>query len=254
MAGHPPVLYSSHSYYIHRLRDGKQIIFLTPNTGVELRAKTVMSKETETIPWLESMTEEDCLWDIGANIGVYSLYAAIMTGARVYGFEPYLANCMLCNEHAALNGVDARVRTFPVAVAGSSGLTGLKVSQYNTPGVAGPHSQLKGSSAKLQQGIMKLTLSQIKKLGVKSPTHIKLDVDGIEHEIIMAGLDLIAEAKSILFEFPRADKDKLEEIDTALRDRGFEFVTNSIIARGEEGKPEPAKPRQDDNYIYTKPE
>ena len=47
------------------------------------RYKTLFLKEPETIEWLRALGPDDVLWDIGANVGVYSLYAAIVTGCRV---------------------------------------------------------------------------------------------------------------------------------------------------------------------------
>ena len=39
--------------------------------------KPLLTKEPGTIAWIEGFTEDDVFWDVGANVGLYSLYAGI---------------------------------------------------------------------------------------------------------------------------------------------------------------------------------
>jgi len=41
----------------------------------EFRGRTFHVKEPETLAWINEFSPEDVFWDIGANIGCYSLYA-----------------------------------------------------------------------------------------------------------------------------------------------------------------------------------
>src|SRR5690348_4941046 len=54
----------------------KTIAFFAPTPILRMRATSLLSKEPETIEWLDGLTADDVLWDVGANIGVFSLYAA----------------------------------------------------------------------------------------------------------------------------------------------------------------------------------
>src|SRR5215467_14181444 len=56
------------------------------------RAQTLLAKEPETIEWIDSFADGDTFWDIGANIGIYSVYAAVSRRVRVLAFEPSAAN------------------------------------------------------------------------------------------------------------------------------------------------------------------
>ena len=55
-----------------------------------MRAKTYSIKEPDTLDWLDSFEPGSCYFDLGANIGQYSLYPAKKYGdkVRVYAFEP----------------------------------------------------------------------------------------------------------------------------------------------------------------------
>src|SRR5262245_6771935 len=54
---------------------GGSIRFYAPTPLLRSRAATVLSKEVDTIRWIDGFKKGDVFWDIGANVGVYSLYA-----------------------------------------------------------------------------------------------------------------------------------------------------------------------------------
>ena len=47
-----------------------------PNGLTYLRAKTFSVKEPETLDWIDGFNENSTFWDIGCNVGLYSVYAA----------------------------------------------------------------------------------------------------------------------------------------------------------------------------------
>ncbi len=74
----------------------------------QYRAETYSTKEPETLDWLDqNLKDDDTFFDLGANIGLYSLYAAkIRPQSTIYAFEPATPKYLrLCN-NIVLNGVD----------------------------------------------------------------------------------------------------------------------------------------------------
>ena len=55
------------------------------------RRDTFWEKEPETIAWIDDMEPGEILFDVGANIGIYTLYAA-SRGVRVIAIEPVFEN------------------------------------------------------------------------------------------------------------------------------------------------------------------
>ena len=55
------------------------IIFFVPNSVVQWRVNTFFSKEPETLEWIDNFKffKDGVFWDIGANIGLYSIYASL---------------------------------------------------------------------------------------------------------------------------------------------------------------------------------
>ena len=72
------------------------------------RADTYADKEPETLDWLDkNLRDGDVLYDIGANIGVYSLYAAKRRpNCRVYAFEPAGQNFARLLRNISINRLD----------------------------------------------------------------------------------------------------------------------------------------------------
>ena len=62
--------------------------FAKSNSLNEYRVNTFLTKEPETINWINTFKEKDIFWDIGANIGLYSIYASVISKCKVFSFEP----------------------------------------------------------------------------------------------------------------------------------------------------------------------
>src|SRR5215467_12031505 len=46
------------------------------------RARTFFTEEPHTVAWLDRLQAADVYWDIGANVGMYAVYAAKFRGCR----------------------------------------------------------------------------------------------------------------------------------------------------------------------------
>jgi predicted RNA methylase len=86
---HIPIIYET-----------ERIRFYCPDKLSMWRADTLLTKEPETIHWIDRMQSGEILVDIGASTGIYSLYAA-KRGVQVIAVEPdpaiykiLLRNCM----------------------------------------------------------------------------------------------------------------------------------------------------------------
>src|SRR5205085_611263 len=89
--------------------DGHLIKFHTPTPGLIKRADDLLGKEPDTIRWLNGISRDAVLWDVGANVGVFSLYAGLLRGASVVAFEPLAANFHVLSRNIQINGLEDRV-------------------------------------------------------------------------------------------------------------------------------------------------
>jgi FkbM family methyltransferase len=160
------------------------------NDVCEWRANTFHTKEPDTVRWLDRLGPGDILWDVGANIGLYSCYAA-MRGAHVYAFEPLLGNVFALQANVGMNGLDARVDYMPVAVGSREELATLYCSE---PGVGSScHSaglevspSLERKESRSRQPVLIHRAHFLHyQCNIPAPTDVKIDVDGLEHLVVM---------------------------------------------------------------------
>ena len=75
--------------------------------------------EPETFEWIRTtLKDQEVLWDIGANIGVFSLYAALEKKNKVLSLEPSAESYATLNANIRLNGLDEYIQA--LCFAGSN--------------------------------------------------------------------------------------------------------------------------------------
>jgi FkbM family methyltransferase len=206
---------------------GRPVVMDTSNRLCAWRVLSYFDKEPETIQWIEGMGEGDVLFDIGANIGLYTVWAAVTRPVTVYAFEPEANNFAILNENLRANGLTNRVQAFCAGISDISGLGPMEIhdgaagqSGHQVQVVRGP--KFKSSKNKHVQGIMTVTLDHlVYTAALPCPTHIKIDVDGIEHAVIHGARRLIADPclKSVM-------------IELMLRDNFHQPVIDTLVAAG----------------------
>src|SRR6266446_5011490 len=96
------------------------IRFYCPTGFCVWRTQTLLTKEPQTIAWIDAMEHGAILWDIGANVGCYSLYAA-KRGLRVIAFEPSAANYAVLIRNIRLNQMQLPIDAYCIALGAWSG-------------------------------------------------------------------------------------------------------------------------------------
>src|SRR5437879_5933266 len=71
----------------YTVRDEHAYVFVATSALLLWRARTLFSKEPETIEWIRSFGPDDVFYDIGANVGIYSIFAGVRC-RKIYAFEP----------------------------------------------------------------------------------------------------------------------------------------------------------------------
>lgn len=216
--------------------EGKEIHYHTPNQMTKWRVDTLFTKEPDTIRWLSCMAKEDVLVDIGANVGMYSLIAAIGRGVKVFAFEPESQNYSLLNRNIYLNQVQNEVTAYCAALSNRSGLAKFYLGSMQAGGSCHAAEEsldfnLQPMNAEFVQGCMLYPLDKlVKNSSVPLPTHIKIDVDGFEHKVIIGMRKTLANpaVRSVLIELnPHLDEHRA--LFKMMKDLGFSFSENQML-------------------------
>lgn len=198
--------------------DGRTSYIFQPKNAIEYyRAVTFFTKEEGTIAWLDKYLQSgDVFYDIGANVGLYSLYAAKLgRNITTYAFEPHKFTFVNLMENISANNLMRSI--FPIAVP-LSDTSDVSVMNYAHMDSGSSMSQLghnihpeNGAFVpKLEETVYCVTLDElIAKKAVPAPHHIKIDVDGNEIKILKGMSQLLASAnkpKSIQVEINPGQK------------------------------------------------
>lgn len=219
-----------------------KIFFQTPNWLNRYRSETFFTKEPETLDWIDNMIENSILWDIGANVGLYSVYAAKKKNCRVYSFEPSVFNLELLARNIFINQLQHKVTIIPIALSdtlsenlfrmsstqwgGALSTFGLKIDQNGND-----FNQI------FEYKTIGLTMNQaVGLLKIPLPHYIKMDVDGIEHFILQGGSEILKQVNGVLIEINDEFVQQSELSEKLLKDAGLHLYKKCL-----EGTPSGSK-------------
>ncbi len=169
---------------------GRSIRFSTPNQYTFRRMQTLFTKEPDTIEWIASFSSQDIFFDVGANVGMYTIWAAATKGVQTFSFEPESQNFALINKNILLNSLNDKVKAFCLALGDETRLGELFLSSFKEG--AGCHTfgerinyKLEPFTPRFSQGCLSTTIDDLVTTGgMPIPQHIKIDVDGLEHKVL----------------------------------------------------------------------
>jgi FkbM family methyltransferase len=205
-----------------------------PGTDIWLRATSMperrwrarsCAKEPWTVRWIEDAVRKgEVLYDIGANVGTFSLIAAVGRKASVVAFEPGYANFARLCENILLNECSASIIPVPLPLSDTPGLLSFKYRSLE-PGQSrhslgdGPYVA-RGSSTYVQP-VCAMSLDRaVADFQLPAPHHLKIDVDGSELRVLRGGPSVLRgeQLRSILIE---SDAEAWDSLAAELTGAGF---------------------------------
>tara|TARA_B100000029_G_scaffold228634_1_gene226295 strand:+ start:1237 stop:2073 length:837 start_codon:yes stop_codon:yes gene_type:complete len=173
--------------------DGNMRFVFCPKSRNDIfRYTTYFTKEEGTLAWIRDNAKEGTVFvDIGANVGLYSLYTAnAARKIRVYAFEPHKFNFATLLENIFLNGLENVIQPISLPLGDKAGLMDLNYNSMDsgTSMTQLGHRQLPGNcefEPKLSELVHAVTLDELVASGrVATPDMVKIDVDGNELRIL----------------------------------------------------------------------
>jgi FkbM family methyltransferase len=204
------------------------IEFHTPNWLTLWRAQSILNKEPETLDWIRSMGQSSVLWDVGANIGTFTCFAAKRNN-RVIAIEPSFMNLDLLTRNIISNKLTNLVTVLPIGVGCKTSVTDFYMSpDYFTWG--GAHNSMGeniGSGGRMIRDAVivpsiSFTIDDIQSiLELPMPTHLKVDVDGLEIQVLEGASRTLGKVNSVLIEVDDIFSGHKRGVESILKSHGL---------------------------------
>mgnify|MGYP001177126951 CR=1 FL=1 len=213
----------------------KKIKFFTPNSISKWRVDTFFTKEPETLEWIDGFDGKNKIvfWDIGANIGLYSIYAAIKhNNIKVISFEPSTSNLRLLSRNISVNKLEDKVLINQMPLSDKENqyqtMNEPEFSEGHSMNTFGKNLDFEGKtfSPKNNYKIIGTSINYLIKNNILDfPNYIKIDVDGIEHIILRGARDILSDIrlKSIALELNEEHQDQFREVQELMKNSNFFF-------------------------------
>lgn len=204
-----------------------KIDFHIPNRLNKYRADSFASKEPETLEWIDSIPVGSILWDVGANVGLYSCYAAKSRNCLVYAFEPSVFNIELLARNIFQNGLTKNITIVPLPLSDKIAENTLNMTSTDWGGALSTFGEPYGQDGKEMEKIFEFKtigltmLDAVNLLKIPQPDYIKIDVDGIEHLILKGGISVLENVKGVIIEIDEGFEKQFKDSTQYLTEAGL---------------------------------
>lgn len=198
------------------------------------------AKEPDTVNWIRTIKKDETVFDIGANVGAYSLVMSVFA-KQVFAFEPAVMNFSLLCKNIMVNvqrsSIESNITPLNVALSDKTkfdtlnyvnlnlGKSGHQIHGRSIDGHGTPFRPVFGHL------VMCFAIDTFVELfGLEAPNHIKMDVDGIEWEILRGAEKTLDDrrVKSLLVETD-SQSEREKDIVEFLKRKRF-TLSNQFLA------------------------
>lgn len=225
----------NHLNLVRRMDYSRHDIYLSVDTSIEYEIRLHSAKkEPETVAWIEELLGQgDVMYDIGANVGAYSLIASKFTDglARIYAFEPAFTTFPNLCRNILLNRCAGSVIPLNLALSESTRIDNfnyLDLDSGSSCHAYGTNVLFSGESFEpmFTQPIISYTVDDlVETFGLEVPSLIKIDVDGNEPAILTGAMQTLRrkELRSVLVEVNEKLPENTSSIVDVLTASGLEL-------------------------------
>jgi FkbM family methyltransferase len=211
-----------------QMKEKKELILFSPNQFSSYRAETIFTKEADTIQWIKRCGSHDSLFiDIGANIGIYTLFYLSYFSGKAIAVEPGFEHLSLLSRNLSVNNLSDRCTIIPLPIKHNEERTGIRFNLSDGPGPASKTEGYGGLNSReslfftstINLSVLLANSEFLSEDNLQNLV-VKIDVDGPEMEVFSGICDLLETCKkvSLMIEI---QEENYAEVSKMLVDKGF---------------------------------
>ncbi len=226
IAGHASLLVAP----IVTVRTSRGVMrFWCPSSTSAKYAINFMRYEPDTRAWIEAQVKPgEHLWDVGANIGAYTLYATLQAGVTATAFEPVAGTYAALIKNISLNPAAEATVALPIALSDTNALSPFYLRNLEIGGAMHALGQPETFDGRFEPAAVQHVVSLrgddlVTQYGARPPDHIKLDVDGHELRVLKGMSAILPKVRTLWIEMEDAAEASGENarIESYLESLGF---------------------------------
>ena len=216
--------------HLHEKGNNVKLTFFIPNWICKFRTDTFSTKEPETLKWIDDNGDDGVFFDIGANVGIYSIYFAKTKKNNVYAFEPSFFNLSLLAKNIHKNNVHEKIHIITNPLTNYKKFADFNLTNIDEGGALSAFGVNFNQDGKELEKLLSyktlglpLDFLLTEKILPEVPKMIKIDVDGIEHLILLGAKKTLKDSKckTVLIEINEKFKEQASESEKILTECGF---------------------------------
>lgn len=205
-------------------------IYVSPSVGLRYLFRSMDTIDPSLCRLAKEFVQEgSVVWDVGANVGLFSFVAAHCSGptGRVISFEPDVWLVQLLRRSCVVQPISSSpVQVVPVALAESVELRTFNIASRSrsTNYLSGYGSTQTGGISE-QQTVLSVTLDWLSER-LPLPDVLKIDVEGAELEVLKGGLRLLEVKRPVVL--CEVSSERSSEVTQVLKDRGYRIYDGEV--------------------------
>lgn len=224
--------------YVKKKIFNNQLNFYCPNKIIEWRINNLLEKEPKTIEWINNFSGDRIIfWDVGANIGTYSIYDALKHSGKIKinSFEPSTSNLRVLSRNISINNYQNEIDIVQLPLFNKN-LAFSSMNESRFLEGAALHSfsvdyNYKGKKFNINNkyNLIGTSIDFLleNKVLSSNPNYIKIDVEGAEHLILDGAKKLLSSENKpleILIELHKEFEDQYNKIFDMMKKYDYELI------------------------------
>jgi len=207
-------------------------MYISPEAGLRywLPRRALRADEKLLMNATETVKPRSVVWDVGANMGLFSLAAAGLAGpqGRVFAIEPDAVMARLLRRSARLNPTAAPVEVIPCAVSEDVALARFNIAQRSrTSNYLDGFGMSQTGGVRETETALTVSLDWLARQ-IPPPDILKIDVEGAELKVFRGAQRMLKDRRPVLiFEMKNSHWD---EIAPMLHGLGYTLFNSDLPA------------------------